>query len=602
MTSMNYNSGDRSAPHTPLLNSPFSHMALRLGQTSTAGLVVLGIGGIVTERPALADPINISSDAEAKQPQSLAQPQSAEYVDAIAPNPSDRPVYKTDRAPLPSVGVSGDFSAHLSAGLPNASDSSAPRLSEAIGVDETDDFSALNQLFGDGVQRLSAPPGSTAAFAIDVSPGAEIDPQEAPFEQSDSTLMIALDAATIPDLDVSQSAASTDALDALSTASNEPDSSAQPPQLRNESGLEESGLELEGRSPIHTAQAFEEPESSAALDSAQREGSSILGSPEIRLQGVYLLQGDESSARARVSAIYAFNPYVLVGATVDLTTGTAFADSREEGLNLNELYVAASPPGVPNLRFVAGLLDLTSYFDRNSFAKDAATHFFNPVFQTNPALSAAGITTRPGLLVNFDVTDNLAVRAATFSSTRNLGDFELDGFAGEVGLRAGTAILRATYVTAEDEGEGDGFREIFDVTRNSGRSFGVRSSDRESGFGLNGEVFIPDLNLGLFGRLGWYDNQELDQGGQTFSLGMNLLDVFLEDDRLGLGYGRQLSNTDLRRDRGDPVPDVLELFYDARITRNLRAGVTLQQRDGFSETIAGFRIRVDFDARELGRL
>jgi hypothetical protein len=80
------------------------------------------------------------------------------------------------------------------------------------------------------------------------------------------------------------------------------------------------------------------------------------------------------------------------------------------------------------------------------------------------------------------------------------------------------------------------------------------------------------------------------------------LDLFLEGDRLGLGYSRQLSNTDLRRDRGDPVPDVLELFYDARITRNLRAGVTLRQQDGLSETIAGFRIRVDFDARELGKL
>ncbi|MGJ3251861.1 MAG: hypothetical protein ACFE0J_12115 [Elainellaceae cyanobacterium] len=359
-------------------------------------------------------------------------------------------------------------------------------------------------------------------------------------------------------------------------------------------------VETTAESDLAQAQS-ESSETSDELDSALRDGSDVLGSPEIQVQGIYLLQGDESSARGRVTSVYAFNPHVLVGGTVDLTTGDAFADSREEGLNLNELYVSASPPGVSNLRFVVGLLDLTSYFDRNSFAKDGATHFFNPVFQTNPALSAASIASRPVLLVNFDVTDNLILKAATFSSTRDLGDFELDGFAGEIGLRLGTAILRATYVNAEDEGENDGFREIFDFDRGD-NIFGLRPGDREEAFGLNGEVFIPDLNLGLFGRVGWYENLDLGEGGQTFSLGMNLLDLFITGDRLGLGYGRLLSNTDARRDRGDNLPDVLELFYDAPITRNLRAGVTLQQRDGFSETVAGFRIRVDFDGNDIRRL
>ncbi|HHP7246273.1 MAG TPA: hypothetical protein ACFE0H_16465 [Elainellaceae cyanobacterium] len=361
--------------------------------------------------------------------------------------------------------------------------------------------------------------------------------------------------------------------------------------------------ELDVESGLAQAQpdSSESFESSEDLDTALREGSDVLGSPEIQVQGIYLLQGDESSARGRVTSVYAFNPHVLVGGTVDLTTGNAFADSREEGLNLNELYVSASPPGVSNLRFVVGLLDLTSYFDRNSFAKDGATHFFNPVFQTNPALSAASIASRPALLVNFDVTDNLILKAATFSSTRDLGDFELDGFAGEIGIRLGTAILRATYVNAEDEGENDGFREIFDFDRGD-NVFGLRPGDREQAFGLNGEVFIPDLNLGLFGRVGWYENLDLGEGGQTFSLGMNLLDLFITGDRRGLGYGRLLSNTDARRDRSDNLPDVLELFYDAPITRNLRAGVTLQQRDGFSETVAGFRIRVDFDGNDIRRL
>lgn len=342
-----------------------------------------------------------------------------------------------------------------------------------------------------------------------------------------------------------------------------------------------------------------DPEASTATPP---QSSAVLGSPSISLQGAYLLQGDQSSARLRATGIYPVSPTLLFGATVDLTTGDAFTDSRSTGLNLNELYIATSLADYPNLRFVAGLMDLTSYFDRNSFAKDAVTHFFNPVFQTNPALSAVSIASRPGALVSWNVTDDLEIKAATFSSDRSLDNFALDGFAGEVGARFGNAIIRGTYVTARDAGEQDGFREIFQFARNGSESFGPSSDDREEAYGLNAEVFIPELKLGLFGRYGWYENLELDQGGTTYSFGLNFLDLLMPDDRLGLAYGRQLSNDDLRRRSGSEVPDVVELFYDFRISPNLRAGLTAQGRNGFSETIFGFRVRADFDGTALGRL
>lgn len=129
--------------------------------------------------------------------------------------------------------------------------------------------------------------------------------------------------------------------------------------------------------------------------------STALTPPNLTFQGVYLYQGDQTSARARLTRTYPLSPSVLVGATLDLTTGNAFTDTPENGFNVNELYVAIAPKDIPNLRFVVGQLDLTSYFDRNSFAKDGASQFFNPVFQTNPALSATGIVSRPGALVNF---------------------------------------------------------------------------------------------------------------------------------------------------------------------------------------------------------
>ena len=331
--------------------------------------------------------------------------------------------------------------------------------------------------------------------------------------------------------------------------------------------------------------------------------STALTSPVLQLQGTYINQGDQSSARARLAALYPLTPQVQFGATLDLTSeANSFADSRGQGLNVNELYIATAPfTGLPNLRFVAGQLDLTSYFDRNSFAKDGASQFFNPVFQTNPALSATGIASRPGVLVNWTLTDNIEAKAAVFSSSRSLSDFSLDAFAGEIGFRYGNAIVRGTFTSDRDAGSRDGFREIFGATRPDGGT-GIRSSDREDAYGVNGEYFFPNLNMGLFARYGRYENQALKRGGDTYSFGVSFLDLITKDDRLGLAYGRNLSNDLLRSLSKSDVPDVLELFYDFRFLPNLRLGFTLQQRNSFEDTYAGFRVKTDFDVTPRGRL
>jgi hypothetical protein len=307
---------------------------------------------------------------------------------------------------------------------------------------------------------------------------------------------------------------------------------------------------------------------------------------------------DGSSARVRVTGIYPFSTNALVGGTVDLTAGDDFSDSQVGSLSINELYFTGSLPSLPNLRLTVGQVDLTSYFDRNSFAKDVGTHFFNPVFQTNPALAAAGIGSRPAALLNWNITDNVEAKVAAFSSSRNLSGFAIDAFAGELGFRVGNAIIRGTFASDRDAGR-DGFQEIFGIDRGNG-VFGPESGDRENAYGLNGEYFIPQINMGLFARYGHYENTELDEGADTYSVGLNFLDLFMPDDRLGFGYGRNLSNDELRRDNDDKVPDVWELFYDARISQNFRAGATLQARDEFSDFVAGFRVRADFDL--LGRL
>ncbi len=332
----------------------------------------------------------------------------------------------------------------------------------------------------------------------------------------------------------------------------------------------------------------DEPE---ADSSSQNSGGVDPLSPSLDVQGVFLNQVD-SSARLRLRGFYPVSPNALFGAIVDLATGNDFAGTEDSGLNLSELYFTGNLPDYPNLRLVVGLMDLTSYFDRNSFAKDNTTHFFNNAFQTNPALATAGIGSRIGVLLNWNITDNIEAKGAAFSSNRNLGDFALDAFAGEIGFRAGNGIIRATYSTNEDTGR-DGIVG-FPINQAPFFERGTQNGDREDAFGINGEYFIPEINLGLFARYGWHENRELDRGADTYSVGLNFLDLFMEDDRLGFGYGRNLSDEDGRRIRGDKEPDVWELFYDARISPNFRAGVTLQARDEFSDVIMGFRVRTDW--------
>ncbi len=330
--------------------------------------------------------------------------------------------------------------------------------------------------------------------------------------------------------------------------------------------------------------------------------STALREPSLYLEGVYVTQGGDSSARARVSGIYPLTPQALFGATFDLTSrNNTFDDSRSQGLSVNELYFATSLGGLPNLRFVVGQLDLTSYFDRNSFAKDGASQFFNPVFQTNPALSATGIASRTGLLVNWSVNDYIEAKGAVFSSSDRLSDFSLDGFAGEIGIRYGNAIIRGTYATDRDAGIRDTFPESFSLARNTDRTiFGIQKGDREEAYGLNAEVFIPNIKLGVFGRYGKYENRDLGRGADTYVFGGSFVDLFTRDDRLGLAYGRGLSNDSLRR--GNAL-DVLEAFYDFKFLPNLRLGFTVQGRDNFEETVFGIRVKTYFDVtpRGIGR-
>ena len=72
-------------------------------------------------------------------------------------------------------------------------------------------------------------------------------------------------------------------------------------------------------------------------------------------------------------------------------------------------------------------------------------------------------------------------------------------------------------------------------------------------------------------------------------------------DRLGLAYGQGLSNDARRASAGLTRPDALELFYDFRFLPNLRVGFSIQERNSFSEIVAGFRVKTEFDVMPRGK-
>ena len=101
--------------------------------------------------------------------------------------------------------------------------------------------------------------------------------------------------------------------------------------------------------------------------------------------------------------------------------------------------------------------------------------------------------------------------------------------------------------------------------------------------------------MGVFGRYGRYNNLDMGEGGDTASVGVSFLDLFAPDDRLGIAYGQGLSNDARRVSAGGKRADALEVFYDFKLMNNLRMGFSLQERNSFSELVAGFRVKTEFD-------
>ncbi|MDV3348495.1 hypothetical protein QGP82_07335 [Leptothoe sp. LEGE 181152] len=336
--------------------------------------------------------------------------------------------------------------------------------------------------------------------------------------------------------------------------------------------------------------AFETPASPS------RSNSGLIDNPfapDFSFQGTSIVGNEEFSGRARINATYPISQNLLIGGSVEAVNGTAFVDSSDEGARLNELYLAASLPSSPNLRLIAGQLDFSSYFDRNSFAKDGATQFFNGAFQTSPAIGSSLGNSNLGALINWSVNDNLDLRAAAFSSDRDLSDFNFDSYAGEVAYRSGNVIVRGTYVSGRDGGADTGFQNSFLIDRGNGQT-GILPGDREVSYGINGEVYFPEANLGLFGRYGIYENQTLDLSGETFSLGVTLFDLLSDNDRLGVAYGQTVSNDSLQEIEGSVSPEVFEVFYDFEPVDEFRVGASIQQTNGFSDTVFQFRLGYDF--------
>ncbi|MEO1589874.1 MAG: carbohydrate porin [Cyanobacteria bacterium J06632_22] len=509
----------------------------------------------------------------------------AESASSLAANPT---VAESEMAPKPSL-------AQLLTSLVPVSDSTADPIADPMPDDPT---ASVTTATSDPLASAS-----TAATVSTAVPASTAVSAHTPFQFTDTTVLPSagdpmaplVQSASLPASPV-RGAAVPSVVDPMAPLSASTRSLSGQADTVTQTTTPESMLADAGAlAPLAPPPAIESP---AATPAAVNNAAPLLEDgpitpPSLNLQGSIIQIGDEFSARARLRGYAYLSSNVLVGATVDLTTGNAFSDTDGTGLGISELYIAAAPSGAPNLRFAVGQLDLTSYFDRNSFAKDSLTHFFNPVFQTNPALAATQLESQPAALVNWRATDDLILKAAAFSSG-GIDDFSIDGFAGEVGVRFGDLILRGTYVSATDAGSRSSFPEIFQSNRGNG-IFGTLPGDREVSYGVNAEWFIPTLNLGLFGRYGYQENQALDLSGQTYSGGVNLFDVFMADDRLGVGYGWGLSNDSLRQQQNGDTPDVFEVFYDVRVAPNIRAAVDFQQRNSFSETYLGIRVRADME-------
>ncbi|MEO0932905.1 MAG: porin, partial [Cyanobacteria bacterium J06641_2] len=86
----------------------------------------------------------------------------------------------------------------------------------------------------------------------------------------------------------------------------------------------------QSRIPASTAQRTLEQDNELTPLSPLKT-SAALKESSLRVEGVYVTQGDDTSARARLTGVYPLTPQVLFGGTLDLTSeGSSFDDSRRE--------------------------------------------------------------------------------------------------------------------------------------------------------------------------------------------------------------------------------------------------------------------------------
>ena len=169
--------------------------------------------------------------------------------------------------------------------------------------------------------------------------------------------------------------------------------------------------------------------------------------------------------------------------------GTTQASDGLDRINILEAWVEFS---LGSIRFTAGKIDLTNYFDPNSIANDEYTQFLSNGFVNNTSLAVPN--NAPGVVINSRLLKGITLRFAV-SSNDNSGD----------------RIFEKLFTIAQ---LGKSIR-IKNVQLGGIRMYGYYNSEIENGWGYGVSADIRLFgNVNAFGRYGY----NLDSLGLNFGV------------------------------------------------------------------------------------
>lgn len=318
-------------------------------------------------------------------------------------------------------------------------------------------------------------------------------------------------------------------------------------------------------------------------------GLKINGGLTMTAQGVNRIKGADTRGAAAISADLAIEspvgengravvvldfqkgaglrnlPALLISPNGNPTGTNADIESFDsDTVHLTQVYYEHSFG--PGLVVSAGQLDITGYFDTNSFANNERTQFLANTFVNNPAVEFGGTDNfySPGVRVTWWPVENVDISVGAFEGNGDYVDaFDNPFYMAELNFALKPAGREGNYRVYYWNRQGRSDSELANTADPDNTGL-IKAENK--GFGVSIDQMVTE-NLGVWLRAG-EQSKKVAQFNAHLSLGVNISGAAFgrPDDSIGLGVGSSRMSKvyrDYKKSQDPAFDDSIETYMEA---------------------------------------